>query len=142
MFSKKVKLDRERTIQYTMHAFMLCRDELIEKTGEQWTTSRILEHIAELGQAANKSGGAMDFEDLRFILWVGLKQDDESLTLEDTGKIIDLKAMQDIGNIMIEMYGDSFPEPSEETKKKSQKKPAIKKNKLNQKPKKKKIKPS
>lgn len=92
----KVMLDRERVISFDFNALV----EIEEKYGS------IEEGFGTLENPKMK--------DIRYLLYLTLKSDDENLTEEKTGKLIDLKNIDRVVDALSDSLGESLPEVEEE----------------------------
>jgi hypothetical protein len=121
-----INLDKPRKIKFSMNALIAAANDIRKETKKPCTVQSVLQKFHNINQED------VEFEDLRFLAWVGLKHDDPTLTLHECGEIFDLKAFAEFGKIIADQFNYTFPKEDELPKKKVQ----SKKN-LNLKPKKK-----
>jgi hypothetical protein len=81
----KVELDKERNLRYTMNALAEIEDQLGVPLSE----------MAEL---------KMTIKNVRVILWAGLIHEDEELTQQEVGNMVDLENMQEVQEKVAEAF--------------------------------------
>lgn len=84
---------KERRIIFDLNA--LC--DLEEKYGDIYG---VLDNL----------GKSPKMRDIRYLLFIGLKQDDESLTEKEVGQLITLKNMNEVVDSIGKALGDSMPD--------------------------------
>lgn len=94
----KVKLDRERTLQYNLNALALIE----EKYGD-------IQKAAELVNEGKISV-------LRTVLWAGLIYEDKALTELQVGDMVDITNLEAIAEAIGQAFGAAVPEQKEEGK--------------------------
>jgi len=57
-----------------------------------------------------KEGDTFNLKEIRALLWAGLHEEDNKLTLEAVGKLMRPDNMQDISNKIMEAYDNAMPE--------------------------------
>lgn len=103
---KKTKINingKEMVVRYDLNALA----ELEENFGS----------LEDLENALNTGG----MKNLRKILWIGLKHEDENLTEKEVGAAFDLKSLVNVGTIIKEALTGSMPEPEETTEEEKEK---------------------
>lgn len=97
-----INLDKERHLIFDLDSFC----EIEEKYG----------NVQKLFDAIGKRS----MKDLRYITWLGLKNEDEQLTEKDTGHLVTAKQLTELTSKLIMALGISLPDPdkkkNEETK--------------------------
>ncbi len=66
-----------------------------------------------------KEGDTFSLKEIRALLWAGLHEEDEGLTLENVGKLITPGNMQKISNKIMEAYDNVMPEGEDTGKNKN-----------------------
>lgn len=89
----KITLDKERTLIFDLNAFA-CLEE------EYGSIDGVLDALAK-GKVKS----------LRAIVWAGLVQEDESLTVKDVGKLITLADLQRVAEAVNEALAQALPQP-------------------------------
>lgn len=91
----KVELDKERNLFMDLNAMVAFED----KTGKSMLS------MADLSSLTAK--------DIRAMLWACLIHEDETLTVEQVGKMIHTGNMNEINEKLNEAWGDAIPEAEE-----------------------------
>lgn len=91
-------LDRERIISFDFNALV----DIEEKYGSVEKGLGVLENPK--------------MKDIRYLLYLTLKGDDEDLTEERTGRLINLKNIDKVVEALSNSLGESLPEVDEEEK--------------------------
>ena len=100
-----LNLDKGRIFSLNINGFMMVEDELSKERGEP---VNILKEI---------NWSNFGIRDVRFIMYVGLKDDDPSLTLEQCGRICSVFGLIRSKEMIMRSLQSSFPEMEETLKK-------------------------
>lgn len=93
-----LNLDKERRLKFDLNAFA----ELQDKYGG---LNQALDSLQKALDPTN-----IDIKALRYLLWLGLINEDEALTERQVGKLIDLTNIMDVIFAISEAFGDSLPD--------------------------------
>lgn len=102
-----ITLDKERTLKYTLNAFA----EMEERYG---TVDAAIE--------AMESGS---IKGIRFMLWAGLIDEDETLTEQQVGAMIELQDLPELAEKMNAVMTVDLPDPETATASKGKKNPNV-----------------
>lgn len=102
----KLKLDKERLLRYDLNALI----ELEDKYGSVTKAFEILENIGK----KSKKEGANGLKEIRYLLFLGLKHEDEELTENQVGKLFDFVTMTEMVSLIPEALFIALPEEKEE----------------------------
>lgn len=94
----ELDLDKKRTLLFDLNALIELEDDYGSIDGAF--------------TAINTSKGRM--KNLRRLLFIGLKHEDEELTEQQVGKFLDMNNIMDISEKLIDTFGISLPDPNEE----------------------------
>ncbi|MCD3351261.1 hypothetical protein G8V03_09710 [Clostridium botulinum D/C] len=97
-----VTLDKERKVIFDLNA--LC--EIEEK----------YESLDKALEKLSPKNGMPSMKDIRYIFYLGLKNDDEKLTEKKVGTLITLSNIQDVVEVIGNVMTGSLPEPKGEEK--------------------------
>jgi|SRR6056297_515128 len=89
-----LKLDKEREYDLNLNALIKFEDE----------TDKSLLNM--------KEGDDFSLKDIRALLWAGLSEFDD-ITLEETGKLINIENMENISGQIMQVYENSIPQTDE-----------------------------